>query len=452
MVVKTYFYGVVAKMNRFNWKKISFCILLLVFLPGNTAFAREFTLEDAYRQALKTSDGIKISELEIEKSRRDVTVASSGLLPQINLSGQSIRQKEMLNEKGEIVADKTNTVGRAEMRLHLYQGGKPWFERSSSVLGLQAVEADVFRTRQQVLFAVARAYYQVLLSQRNEEIANTVLQRAKNQLEQAEGLFEAGEVTRTAVLRARVQISQATEQLERSSNELKLARDNLVYELGISELPGELNEPAAVSFADTPVENYIEEAYRTRSDLKGLKAREKATAESVKAERASWFPQLNLVSSYETFEEKKYEENDDWQVMVEGSYPLFSGWRETAQMEKAEKEHQQDRTRRRDKEKSIRIEVREAYLNLQTRREIMNSLRQQVQSAQQNYEEISAQFEEALATSLDVSDAHQVLKEAELSLARSYYSYQLEILALKLATGSFQRELLEKETKNGTRS
>jgi TolC family type I secretion outer membrane protein len=421
-------------------------VLIIILITGaiqpGLLYAADFTLEDAYNTALKNNEQIAIAGLEVEKSKNEVTVASSALLPRLSLSGESIRQKEFVNAAGTIMTDKTNNVGRAELSLHLYQGGKPWFDRRGSILSSQAEQENYFRTRQRVLFGVARAYYQVLLSRKNKSIASAVHRRANNQLQRAKGLFEVGEITRTGVLRARVQVSQAVRQLEEAKNELAVARDNLAHQLGVSDLPGEIGEPQALAFADTPVEGLIKKAYNQRQDLEAIKNKEKAAIEAVKARRASWFPKIDLVSSYETFEEERYAEDDDWRVMAQGSYPLFSGWRDTARIEKSEAQQRQAALELREAKRSIRIEVREAYFDLKTRKEVMNSLRQQVKAARRNYEEISAQFEESLATSLDVSDAHDVLKETQLAHARSYYSYQLEILALKLATGTFKRELL----------
>ncbi len=417
-------------------------ILLFSAIQPDLLYGAEFTLEDAYNIALKNNERIAIAGLEVDKSENDVTVASSALLPRLSLSGESIRQKEFLDAAGKIMTDKTNNVGRAELSLHLYQGGKPWFERRGSILSSQAEQENYFRTRQQVLFGVARAYYQVLLSRKNKSIASAVLRRANNQLQRAKGLFEVGEITRTGVLRARVQVAQAVQQLEEAKNELAVARDNLAHQLGISDLPGEIGEPQALAFADTPVEGLIKKAYQQRQDLEAIKNKQQAAIEAVKAQRASWFPKIDLVSSYETFEEQRYSEDDDWRMMVQGSYPLFSGWQDTARIEKSEAQQRQVALDLRETKRGIRVEVREAYFDLKTRKEVMNSLRQQVKAARSNYEEISAQFEESLATSLDVSDAHDVLKETQLAYARSYYSYQLEILALKLATGTFKRELL----------
>jgi len=84
------------------------------------------------------------------------------------------------------------------------------------------------------------------------------------------------------------------------------------------------------------------------------------------------------------------------------------------------------------------------YLDIKTQEKVLASLRDQVQSAQANYEQILAQFEEGLVSSVDVVDAQTALNEAELRLARAYYTYQLDQLRLRLATGTFVHDRVQK--------
>jgi outer membrane protein TolC len=75
---------------------------------------------------------------------------------------------------------------------------------------------------------------------------------------------------------------------------------------------------------------------------------------------------------------------------------------------------------------------------------VVETIQQQVQSARENYREISAQFEEGLVDSADVSDALTTLNEAELRLASARNTLRLDRLRLELAIGTFAESHLEK--------
>jgi outer membrane protein TolC len=70
-----------------------------------------------------------------------------------------------------------------------------------------------------------------------------------------------------------------------------------------------------------------------------------------------------------------------------------------------------------------------------------------VQSARENYREISAQFEEGLVDAVDVSDALTTLNESELRLASARNTLRLDRLRLKQALGTFAESHLEKGNK-----
>ena len=66
--------------------------------------------------------------------------------------------------------------------------------------------------------------------------------------------------------------------------------------------------------------------------------------------------------------------------------------------------------------------------------------RAQVKAAERNYQQVTAQFEEGLATAVDQVDAFTALNQAENQLANAHYTYQLNLIKLKLATGTFHKD------------
>jgi outer membrane protein len=132
-----------------------------------------------------------------------------------------------------------------------------------------------------------------------------------------------------------------------------------------------------------------------------------------------------------------YGDDSDWHVALTASYDLFTGWRDTARVNAAASENRQLKAEYARLKQAVQVQVRSVYLDIKTQEQVLASLRDQVQSAQANYEQILAQFEEGLVSSVDVVDAQTALNEAELRLARAFYTYQLDQLRLQLATGTF---------------
>ena len=86
--------------------------------------------------------------------------------------------------------------------------------------------------------------------------------------------------------------------------------------------------------------------------------------------------------------------------------------------------------------------MRSVYLDLQTQQSVIQQLEKQVESAERNYRQVTAQFEEGAASSVDQVDAFTALNEAKNRLAKSRYSYELDMVRLQLMIGVLQQELV----------
>ncbi len=430
-------------------KKFKFLLIIFLLLgvaAGSVAAEEKMSLREAQELALDQSDQVQISREEISQAQAQQTMVASGLWPQVNLHSRAIRQEEIEAQGGASGTPETDYAYGVELNQYLFQGGRRLFETSAAARRLESARAGDYRQCQQVLFNVAESYIRVLLARRNIEIAETVLQRAESQLERARGRFEVGEITRTGVLRAEVQKARAEEELQRAKNSKEIARDQLALAIGVEELERKIEEINKELPEDRPLENYHQLAQGNREDLEALQKVQEASEQRLNAKKAEYSPEFNLRASYDYEDEGMIgDEEDFWQVMLQASYPLFSGWRHTAEVREAESQLRQSDARREELRKQVQIEVRSSYLEVQTEKKVILAAEDQVRAARQNYEEIVAQFEEGLATALDVSDAHDALAEAERSLAASYHQQQLNIMRLELAAGIYQQELLEEQ-------
>ncbi|MEF8824319.1 MAG: TolC family protein, partial [Desulfohalobiaceae bacterium] len=328
---------------------------------------------------------------------------------------------------------------------HLYQWGKRWSRREAAKESLEGSRAEHYRSVQQVLFRVASSYYEVLLGRRSIQIAQSALERARTQLDRARSRREVGVATQTDVLRAEVQVAQTEEQLERARNQYDVAREDLALEMGVDEIAHKLEHPGKREMsADATMRSLYSRAMANRKDLEGLANRIEAARANREGEEADYFPRLSAHGSYtRTDEPDIYQDNrEDWRASLRLTYPLFTGGREKAQLEKARSELMQVRTERRRLQREIRQQVRSVYLDLQTQQSVIQQLEKQVESAERNYRQVTAQFEEGAASSVDQVDAFTALNEAKNRLAKARFAYELDMVRLELVTGVLQQELV----------
>ncbi|MFP3979915.1 MAG: TolC family protein [Desulfobacterales bacterium] len=438
---------------------------LILFLLLSTAAAAEnsgeISLEEAYRIALEENEQVRVSRQDLRKAETDITSATSNLYPQISARGAYTREKEFDSSSGTgtgagagagSLFDTPREYGTLTLRLdqHVYQWGKVWSSRQIAEHYFKGSRFRHLRQVQEVLYQVSTRYYEVLLGRRSIEIAENALKRARQQLDRAEAQYEVGVLTQTDVLRAEVQAAQSREALERAKNQYDIAKERLALEMGIESVPGTLEEPGERSFSQARMPELYDTALENRQDFSQAEKQLLAAEERINFEQADFFPNISLTGEYTRTDEEAlfYGEPDDWKASVVVSYPLFTGWKTSAEVDRAKSEKSQAEYSLARLRKQIRNEVRSVYLDIQTQQKVIDQLEQQVQSARRNYKQVTAQFEEGLVTAVDQVDAFTALNEAENRLAQAYYTYQLDLLRLKLATGTFQSDLLEREIRN----
>jgi len=431
-------------------QRLYFCIAICAIMAAGAMFPgklhaweamQQLAIEEAYRIALENNELISAAAEQLNQAEADVNIARSPMLPQVDLLARAVQQKETafvdLDRYVELSAQATQS---------LYTGGKLKSIYDASRYAAQGQTFRFYRARQEVLFAVARGFYNVLFSRRAIEIADNQLIRAQRQLQQAKQRQEVGLVDMTAVLRAQVQVAAAREDIERAKNQYIVAMEQLALEMGVPEPPESLQEPESISEELMPLEQYVDLAFENRRDLQAAEEAFNAASEQVNAEQADFIPDFALQGRYSRANEDElyYGEDYVWDVSVIGSYPLFTGFRNRAEITRARAVKAEAVAGWRRLQQEIRVAVRSAYADIQTQKRVITSLEDQLESARANYRQVTAQFEEGLASAVDVVDAETALNEAERRLAITYYLYQLDRLNLRVATGTFAAGLLDK--------
>lgn len=442
-------------MNRF--RSISFKHRSLPVFPVVLAFVffvfplivcaeeyRELTLEEAYHSALKYNERISASGHRVDQAKEDIRIARSPLLPQIQVQGRHIRMKEATDPRSGITLPDHYNEASIQASQVLFHGGKLRIAIQASRYVAEGSEYENYRTRQQILYSVSESFYNVLFARRFTEIAENQLTRSNQHLELARQRQEVGLVDITAVLRAQVQVAAAMEAVEDAKNNYTIAKEQLALEMGISTVPASVMEPESIEMEDAGVDAYIESAFNSRRDLMAAEKWLMAAEKQVEAERRDFLPSLSLEGGYFRVDEDRIYAGDDynWQAALVATYPLFTGLRDTAEIARARAMESEMQAAYNRAKQEIRLDVRSSYADIQTRKKMIRHLGEQVDAAQAHYDQVSAKFEEGLASTVDVVDAHTALNEAELSLANVYYRLQLDHLRLQLATGEFLEDMV----------
>ena len=429
--------------------------------PGPAAAAQPqhgplIPLAEAYRLAIQNEERIKIASHELGKARLLPWRALTHLTPRADIQGTYTRNKDEISFVSDSIlpegAASFFSTGSAIRPLERWTGifriTQPILEPAffaSRQLGKASVRESAERyefTIREVLFGVARAYYGVLRSQAQMQIARDTLGLSQDELRQAQVRFRVGEVTKTDVLRAEVAVEQGRRQLVTDHNRLRLAFTTLARAIGVSEPLG-VTQPEPVAYSPVPYDRLLDQAYSQRQDFRAQEIGVEIATQRKNLVIARYAPRVNARWDFPRLDAETFAERDQfWTLFLNFEVPLFDGGARELDVLEENERLAQAQLRVDQLRKEIQVEVRDALLTVETLGSTLQTLEKEVSLAQENYTITSKQYGVGLSTSLDVNTALNALNQVRTQLTDQTYAYQIALLRLRQTTGVFATDYL----------
>jgi outer membrane protein TolC len=406
--------------------------------------ARAITLEEAYDIATATDQSIRIAYVQIRMANLLTWSALTALGPQLTGGGEYDRNQAHAN--GVIVTNETSNLNFTYTQPFVNFGVFPAYHYGK--LAAVAARLQQQYTIRQVLFGVAKAYYQVLSDEGVVKVDQKTIDLAAEQLDVAQKRLDVGEVTPTDALNAKVTLESAKVALIQAQNTLLLDRDTLGNMLNLGGDSGfQVVTPPDYPNTIPPFEKLLAIAYRSREDLEVGNI---AIGEDIAKKGevvAQYAPQVvgEASDSYANAHGFYGPQTQVWDANVTVTMPFLTGGQREIDLKTAGEQVDIDRLERDEIAKTVEAAVRSAWLNAQSLQESLVSLRVQVDAAQKSYEDEVHEYQAGTAASVDVLTALVTLNTSENSLAVQVYLYQVALRNLEEAAGVFQEQRVDRE-------
>lgn len=340
---------------------------------------------------------------------------------------------------------------------NLYSGGRNGAQIELAAAGHQTAELELTTTRAQLLFEVAQAYYDAVLSEQLVNIAAATLEQAGATLRQVEAGLNAGTQPEFEVLRARVNRDQQQPVLIRQRVNRALAYLRLKRLL---DLPPEADLQLANTLEDEnlpPPPSFVERVSSVENALRSNEAADlsvtsglslpqriaidqaRATVRTREASlqliEAQKMPNVSLNSDYARI---AYPSNfaptfdrSNWSVGISMSVPLLTGGRQRGDEAVAKAELDQSLLQQRQMEELAALDTRSAWAELLAARVAWESTAGTVQQANRAYEIADVRYGAGVSTQLELSDSRVQRQQAEAN--RAVAARDLQVARAKVA-------------------
>ena len=124
-----------------------------------------------------------------------------------------------------------------------------------------------------------------------------------------------------------------------------------------------------------------------------------------------------------------------WTLAVAASMNLFDSGRSRAQIRQAQHTLQQIQAFTEQLRQNVGLEVKQAYLNINTAREQMRSAEAQLTAANEALRIAQVRYQAGVSTTVEVIDAQLARQQAANNYSAAVYNYNLAQAQLSLALG-----------------
>jgi outer membrane protein TolC len=305
-------------------------------------------------------------------------------------------------------------------------------------MGVDVAKVRREATKRDVAFQVTELYLRTLEAIRLSEVAAASVDQLTAQLKQAQSLYTNGVVSKTDVLRAEVALAGARQSVIRRRGQQAIAHARLAVAMGMP--PAAAIEPQPLSGeppARMPMtfEEVERRAVLGRVELREIDDQIAQADKAVRGAQARLLPDINAVSSYTHNEGSEFVQPNAVFVGAVASWDVWDWGATTQAIAEAKSRRQQLLAAKGKVDQIVRLDARQAYVDVDTTADAMDVATATVAAAEENFRLVTKRYEAAAATAFDVVDAETQLTQARGQMATSLYDYLIARAALERATG-----------------
>ena len=393
------------------------------------ALGNNFTIRLA-RERIRQQEGV-----EIEVRARQ--------LPNVGASGSYAGNAK---EISTFVPAADNTWNIAlQARQVLYAGGGVTAAATGARLSREAATFELEGVINQQLLAARTQFYAVLLAKEKVAVQEENVKLLEQQLKDAKSRFDAGTTSNFDLLRAQVALANGQPPLIQARNDHRIAFEQLRQVLGAGAGSNEGAAPTVVGSLeigrpeDFQLTDALSAAAANRPELLRLARLQGAGEQGVKASRAGYLPEFDLVGGYVwtrgPFSGSWNNRLQGWTAGIQAQWNLFDGRATAGRVRQARSQLEQTKLSQAETTLSVEVQVRQAYSTLVEARELVDASGKTVEQAQEALRIANVRYGAGSATQLDVLTSQVALTQARLNQLEALYGYHVALAALRQAIG-----------------
>jgi len=423
-------------------------IALLLAAAGLASSAWGADLIGVYRDALVSDPVYQGARATYNAGIERLPQARAGYLPNVVGSASAFKNKLDRDYADDFTYNNQTYAVTLTQPLFRWQN---WIAISQAQKQVLQAEAALTIAQQDLIVRTAQAYFDVLLAQDNVALSEAQKKAFSEQLAQAKRNFEVGTSTIVDTLEAQARYDQTVAKEILDKNDLEVKRQALTQLIGKPAEPlVPLREPVAlVPPKPANIDEWVNAAGTSSFSVAISRAAYEIAEKEVDRARAGHYPTADLSAQW------VYNKNPNLtsgigtlaqntgSVGVSVSVPLYAGGGTQSRVREALAGKERAQQDLENTQRTVAQAVRQNYLNVTNGVALGGALEQALASTQSQLDSTILGRDVGVRTSVDVLNAQQQVIQTRRDLQQARYSYFLNTLRLKAASGTLAEPDLE---------
>lgn len=393
------------------------------------------TLSQCVRFALEKSPATRAAQAALRAARQGTAIAKSSFYPSVGFKAGFSRWQRRIFLPSEIekIPGFTPVVGPYDdwtaslgASYTLFDGGDRKARLGAAEAGEAGIKAHHEATQQDVTLGVEQAFYGLLAARENLNVAVESLARSEDHVKLAKDRKDVGAVPLADVLRAQVDAANARLALVQAQALVRTARAHLATVMGLpSETVIEIAPGKATirAPATSEVSAALDQAASRRPDVEQARQKVAAARLEVGVARSAFLPRVDAAAAYGREDTRFFPRDNTWQVGVDLSFPIFTGFSRVHQLERARAELAQAEAMRDRLTLAVREQGWDAFSNVREAYEAVRTTQALVASAEESHRYARERYKVGAGTITDLLDSETALARAEASRVNAEWEY-----------------------------
>jgi outer membrane protein len=400
------------------------------------------TLKQAVDYALRNQPAVRQAAIDEQINERDIRIGLSGWLPQVNSSGLYNYYFKGQPQAGASGANIPSNAGSIRNLSTLGVTASQVIYNNDVLLASKAskysreyYKSNTLSSQINVVSDVSKAFFDVLLSQKQLDITNEDIARLQRSLKDATNRYQAGVSDKTDFKQATIALNNSIATRKATEESIKSKTAYLKQIMGVGR-PGTITLAYDSSRYEQEVAidtNQVLDV-NNRIEYRLLQASKALNVLNVDYYHYGFLPSLSAVGSYNyayfnhNFSPLYSNAYPTGYVGLTLNLPIFQGGKRLQNLSKARLQVERTDLDIANTKNSLNTEYVQALAGYKSNYTSYKLVRENVDLAKDVYKIVSLQYREGVKTYLDVIVAQSDLRTAELN----YYNALFQLLASKI--------------------